>query len=312
MLLHQNNDDFKTLISLVSDHYGLRDYQVEKDYFVSVLLKKLSEEVSDIQLVFKGGTSLSKCYKVINRFSEDIDLTIMTNHNEVTPANRRKLKNLILTTIENSNMLVINQGEIRSRRDFNSYRIKFNNTFEIGSDAISNIVIETIVTYRPYPTQKVDVSNFITNYLIEMNRIDIIENYKLYPFQMVIQSIERTFIDKLFAICDYHLLGKYERYSRHLYDIHMIWNSSQLNMDLLRSIVLDVICDRQSYAERNPSCKIGSFPNKLLKELIEKDVYKKDYLNITDKLIYIPVPYEHCTNSILEIIETKIIPDVIN
>lgn len=48
MLLHQNNDDFKTLISHVSDHYGLRDYQVEKDYFVSALLKKLSEEVSDI------------------------------------------------------------------------------------------------------------------------------------------------------------------------------------------------------------------------------------------------------------------------
>lgn len=311
MLLHQNKDDFKNLVSLVSDCYGLRDYQVEKDYYVSVLLKKLSEEVSDIQLVFKGGTSLSKCYKVINRFSEDIDLSIMTTNNEVSSANRRKLKSLIITTIENNNMEVINQNEVRSRRDFNSYKIKFDNTFEIESEVVSIIVIETIVTYRPYPTQKVDVSNFITNYLIEMNRFDIVENYNLYPFQMVIQSIERTFIDKLFAICDYHLLGKYERYSRHLYDIHMIWNSSQLNMKLLRSIVLDVVCDRQSYAERNPSCKIGSFPNKILKELIEKDVYKKDYLNITNILIYIPVPYEHCTNSVLEIIEAKIIPDVI-
>lgn len=311
MLLHQNKDDFKNLVSLVSDHYGLRDYQVEKDYYVSVLLKKLSEEVSDIQLVFKGGTSLSKCYKVINRFSEDIDLSILTTDSEVNPANRRKLKSLILTTIENNRMEVINQDEVRSRRDFNSYKIKFDNIFEIESDVVSNIVIETIVTYRPYPTQKVDVSNFITNYLIEMNRFDIVENYDLNPFQMVIQTIERTFIDKLFAICDYHLLGKYERYSRHLYDIHMIWNSSKLNMDLLHSIVLDVIRDRQSYTERNPSCKIGSFPNKILKELIERDVYKKDYSNITNKLIYKAVPYEHCTNSVLEIIETKIIPDVI-
>lgn len=311
MLLHQNKDDFKTLVSLVSDHYGLRDYQVEKDYYVSVLLKKLTEEASNIQLVFKGGTSLSKCYKVINRFSEDIDLTIMTNHNEVTVANRRELKNLIITTIENNNMLVVNQDEIRSRRDFNSYKIKFDNTFEIESDVVSNIVIETIVTYRPYPTQKVDVSNFITNYLIEMYRPDIVEKYNLFPFQMVIQSIERTFIDKLFAVCDYHLLGKYERYSRHLYDIHMIWISSQLNIDLLRSIVLDVIRDRQSYVERNPSSKIGTLPNKILKEIIEKDVYKKDYLNITNKLIYIPEPYENCTKSILEIIEKKIIPDVI-
>lgn len=276
------------------------------------MLKQLSEEVTDIQLVFKGGTSLSKCYKVINRFSEDIDLTIMTNHNEVTPANRRELKNLIIKSIENNNMVVINQDEIRSRRDFNSYKIKFDNTFEIESDVVSDIVVETIVTYRPYPTQKLDVSNFITNYLIEMNRFDIVEKYNLFPFQMIIQSIERTFIDKLFAVCDYHLLGKYERYSRHIYDIHMIWISSQLNMDLLKSIVLDVIRDRQSYVERNPSSKIGSLPNNILQEIIEKEVYKKDYLNITNKLIYIPVPYESCTKSILEIIEMKIIPDVIS
>ena len=65
MRLHQNKDDFKTLVSLVADYYGIQDYQVEKDYFVSVLLKELSER-SNVQLVFKGGTSLSKCNKVID------------------------------------------------------------------------------------------------------------------------------------------------------------------------------------------------------------------------------------------------------
>lgn len=144
-----------------------------------------------------------------------------------------------------------------------------------------------------------------------MDRSDIIDSYELTPFKMLIQSIDRTFIDKLFAICDYHIHGKYERYSRHLYDVHMIWKSSLLDMKTLNEIMFDVINDRQRYDDRNPSCKKGSCPKLILKEVIEKGVYKNDYLNVTDKLIYKTVPYEHCTDSILEIINSGIIPDLI-
>ena len=310
MLLHQNKGDFKTLVSLVADHYGLRDYQVEKDYYVSVLLKELSEK-SDTQLVFKGGTSLSKCYKVIDRFSEDIDLAVMTSVLVVSTGNRRKMKNFILSKIENSKMEIMNQDEIRSKRDFNSCKVKFEKSFDFDADVVSHIVIETIVVYKPYPITTVYVNNFITNYLIEMDRDDIIENYELHPFKMLIQSIERTFIDKLFALCDYHIVGKYERYSRHLYDLHMIWKSTHLDRVVLKNIIHDVINDRQRFEDRNPSCKKGSFPNKILKEIIDKGVYKNDYLIVTDKLIYKSVPYEICTDSILEIINSGIIPELI-
>ena len=105
MRLHQNKDDFKTLVSLAADHYGVQDYQVEKDYFVSVLLKELSEG-SEVQLVFKGGTSLSKCYKVINRFSEDIDLALMTSESEVSIRDRRNMKDFILSIISNISIQV--------------------------------------------------------------------------------------------------------------------------------------------------------------------------------------------------------------
>lgn len=311
MLLHQNKEDFKTLISLVADYYGLRDYQVEKDYYVSVLLKIFSEEASDIQLVFKGGTSLSKCYKVIDRFSEDIDFAVMTSDIEVTPSDRRKLKKLILLTIEKSKMEIVNQEEIRSRRDFNSYKIKFDKSFNIEPDVISNIVIETFVVYKPYPTTSVYVNNFISNYLMEMERNDIIGKYELFPFKMLIQSIERTFIDKVFALCDYHINGKYDRYSRHLYDLHMIWKSSLLEMDVLKNIVFDVIFDRQRHGDRNPSCKAGTNPKMILEEIIDDDVYKNDYLIVTNKLIYKPVPYEVCVESILEVINSGIIPELI-
>ena len=46
---------------------------VEKDYYVTMILKELSEKCPTC--VFKGGTSLSKCHHVIDRFSEDIDIS---------------------------------------------------------------------------------------------------------------------------------------------------------------------------------------------------------------------------------------------
>ena len=63
-------DYFLFNFSGVQFHYTMS----QKDYYVTVLLKLLAEKIPFI--VFKGGTSLSKCHKVIRRFSEDIDLTI--------------------------------------------------------------------------------------------------------------------------------------------------------------------------------------------------------------------------------------------
>lgn len=54
---------------------------VEKDYYVSLFLQHLVKKVPN--KLFKGGTSLSKCHKVINRFSEDIDLTLDVNKHKV-------------------------------------------------------------------------------------------------------------------------------------------------------------------------------------------------------------------------------------
>lgn len=102
-----------------------------------------------------------------------------------------------------------------------------------------------------------EISNYITKYLKKNNRADLIEKYELTPFIMPIQTMERTLIDKLFAICDYHLEKEYNRYSRHIYDIHMIWNSGKLEKDIMRKIVPDVIKDRQLFGKKNISCQPG-------------------------------------------------------
>lgn len=72
--LHNNRAEFLTAINLTTEKYGILPAVAEKDYYVTLILRGLAERLPFI--VFKGGTSLSKCHKVIKRFSEDIDIAI--------------------------------------------------------------------------------------------------------------------------------------------------------------------------------------------------------------------------------------------
>lgn len=78
MNLHKNPTDFRILITLTADYMHLPESAIERDYYIVLMLKKLSESDYVEKCVFKGGTSLSKCYpNSIERFSEDIDLTYL-------------------------------------------------------------------------------------------------------------------------------------------------------------------------------------------------------------------------------------------
>ena len=78
MLLHNYPNEFKDLVAIVADQMHLPESAIERDYYIVYLLKNLVDSEYSEQCVFKGGTSLSKCYPgSIERFSEDIDLTFL-------------------------------------------------------------------------------------------------------------------------------------------------------------------------------------------------------------------------------------------
>lgn len=76
MMLHNEPELLEQLLLRTSDDLGIKPEIIEKDYYVTIFLKELVRISPDI--IFKGGTSLSKCYHLIHRFSEDIDLNIET------------------------------------------------------------------------------------------------------------------------------------------------------------------------------------------------------------------------------------------
>lgn len=160
MNLHENQAAFSEMISATAVAFNFEEFQIEKDYHVSLLLKALS--TSNPHFVFKGGTSLSKCYDVINRFSEDIDLTILADR-KVTNGQKRSTKDSILNSIEESGYSLLNDLEaIKTRRDFNKYLVGYPKAYNGGEHMVDHIIIETNMTYRPFPCERLLVSNFIT------------------------------------------------------------------------------------------------------------------------------------------------------
>ena len=73
-MLHDDRDLFRQIVLLTAEAMGIDSGIIEKDYYVTMFLKSLAAKQP--QILFKGGTSLSKCYKLIKRFSEDIDLNM--------------------------------------------------------------------------------------------------------------------------------------------------------------------------------------------------------------------------------------------
>lgn len=123
MYLHENKENFQEMIELVSTDTGRAAAVIEKDYYVTLILRLLSEQLSNV--VFKGETSLSKGYHAINRFSKDIDITFDEHIGE---ARRKKLKNQILKGIsEEFCMPISNWESTQSDRDYNAYYFSYCN-----------------------------------------------------------------------------------------------------------------------------------------------------------------------------------------
>jgi len=311
MKLHENKVAFQEVIEATASFFHLNAQQIEKDYYVSLLLEAISIKGQGI-FVFKGGTSLSKCYGVINRFSEDIDLAIIHNSEHGATTSRRKnAKKVIIESISEVKMILINEDSIRSRRDFNMYRIAYESIYPAAATNDGNILIETIATYNPYPNAVAQVDSLIGKFLIIEEETKIINDYSINAFAMTIQSLERTFIDKVFALCDYYLKNDLTRHSRHLYDIHMLWTSKRMNITIIGEIMNAVIKDRQVNLAQNVSCVPGTNFKNIVEEVIDSDIYLKDFKEITKPLLYKPNNYDECIISLKEIFNSRIFPETI-
>jgi len=92
MQLHNDLKVLEEAIRATAVHFSLPVTYIEKDYWVTRALKEIADSTISHEVVFKGGTSLSKAYKLISRFSEDIDIAILTTHLSASQTSRKVKK----------------------------------------------------------------------------------------------------------------------------------------------------------------------------------------------------------------------------
>lgn len=287
MYLHEDKEAFKSVVEQTSEHSGRTAMVVEKDYYVTLILKRLSEQLGNC--VFKGGTTLSKGFHVIDRFSEDIDITF----NEYIGENRRKkLKYTTLKGIsEELGLPITNWFETQSDRDYNAYKFGYASVFGLEDDRLPQYVkLETALGSYSFPTEKVEIRNYIGDYLESKDRTEMAERFGLGKFVMNVQALDRTFIDKVFALCDYYLQGKSKRYSRHLYDVYKLMPLMNFNEEFAK--LVKEVREHRANMPYCPSAKALVEVEGIIVQFCDDGFYQKDYQAITGYFAADQVAYE--------------------
>ena len=131
----EHEDTWKQIIETVAAEERRTVQMVEKDTLQSMFLLGLSK--SELPFIFKGGTSLSKAYDLIDRFSEDIDLSA---DRKLSETERRRVKNIILETADDLGLKLSNPDKIMSRYSYNKYVFEYDSLF---SDIPLEMIVET-------------------------------------------------------------------------------------------------------------------------------------------------------------------------
>ena len=283
--------EWKEIIETVARELGKSEQMVEKDTIQSMFLFELAK--SELPFVFKGGTSLSKAYNLVDRFSEDIDLSM---NRRPTQSERVKSKELIIEIAENLGLVLSNSEEIKSRYDYNKYVFKYDSLFSVIP---LEIIIETSYYQSVYPVDKHVVGSFVGRFCLDRNIILPVP-FEAAEVMMNVQSIERTFVDKVFAVCDYKIQNMQDRDSRHLYDICKLLQEVELNEELNK--LIDMVRDDRMQSKNNPSAQLEYIIPDMLKEIIRSRFYEPDYKNVTQKLLYEDISYDYAIENGIAII----------
>ena len=303
-MLHNEKDTFEQLVLRTSDYLGVKAEIVEKDYFVTLFLKRIAAITPDI--VFKGGTSLSKCYHIIKRFSEDIDLNVQSEK-KPSESKRRQLKANITQIISELEFELTNADSIKSRRDYNRYIIDYPSS--LSADYLKEqLIVETAIYQRAYPTEVMSADSLIYQYLHENGYDAFIKQYDLEPFTLNVQTAERTMLDKMYALADYYLLNTTTEHSRHIYDIYKL--SEIVTVDeTLKKLALSVADERRPH-KMCLSVQEGKNVTKVIREIIDKKIYKDDYETITVPLLFESVLYDMAVSALEDILQEGIFDEV--
>ncbi|XBS70102.1 nucleotidyl transferase AbiEii/AbiGii toxin family protein [Acerihabitans sp. KWT182] len=255
MNLHKNTDTFVKIIQASADHLSIPAVYVEKDYWVTYILRNLSRSIYKERPIFKGGTSLSKAHKLIHRFSEDIDFAF-----HLPGFSGNQIKNYIRDAeAKITHGLVYlpdHPGESKHglfRKTWFRYPRHVNGEF---AQASPELLLEINAFTTPEPYSLKPVYSLIAESLNVMGRSDLVKIFGLVAFEVNVLNIERTAAEKIMGLirasreenAEKHLKAKI----RHIYDLCLIkrdetYSALFADNNLLSMLMKVMAADRQQF-----------------------------------------------------------------
>lgn len=196
--------DFEQAIIRAAEHFrsrGLREAIIEKDYFVTEALRIIEQEAGS-KVIFKGGTSLSKGWNLIQRFSEDIDIFLDPSAFDPplgTNAIDRELKKLRDAITKHPGLTFV-QKESQTIGGFGrNDRFEYLQRFAGTGDIRNRVFVEAGTASGKEPTDRVNLQSYVGQFLQETSVSLGADDEG--PFEMRLLHFRRTFVEKMFATC---------------------------------------------------------------------------------------------------------------
>lgn len=294
MRLHENEELFKQLIALAAEFVRLDQSQVEKDYWITKVLRDIADSPYAENAYFKGGTSLQKAYGLIDRFSEDLDIYVDTNRPGIGGDPEKALNSRLYHYLLEHNMERHVEDDPDAKDitggDFRKLYLKSNVIFPaVGlkqylqiESMISAIKAKTEVYH---PAEKKTVQSFIGQYLDSIGS-PLTSQFGLEPFGCWCISPKETVCDKISRLARLSQKQDNVAYAEHVrdfYDIHHLVSDKEIKAFLESDEFLEAmyLTNNQDWLQhKNPhtrqpyaTCRVFSNPRSVMEDQIVNEAY---------------------------------------
>ena len=235
--------EFGPTLDAAAERIGISPTAVEKDYWVSEVLRVLARDFG-AAFVFKGGTTLSKGYHIVESFSEDIDVLVL-------PAGRGRgatdklMKDLGEAAAEGIGGTATATGGAETGRH-RAYEVAYPATRHPTALIRTSVLLEMGIRGGPHPHELVPIGCLLGD-VLESAGTDLIEFADLAPFEVVVLHPGRTLLEKLVHV---HALAQKRaidasqpidpRSGRHFYDVYKLLGDFH---------VVELLADREQMHE---------------------------------------------------------------
>lgn len=229
MRLHEDKEALRAILLRVFARSGIRQDILEKDYYVTLMLKELAAKQQRLPAYFKGGTALYKAIGKPQRFSEDIDLTV-----KIDDCSRTQGKKRLEEAANGYASLPCDKeaADSENKKGAITSVYRYDSVVPVATDdalqRFGRVKVEATSFTVSEPTAPMLVAPLLWDFADNGERNILKESYEVGPFDIETIKVERIFVDKVFAAEFYYERGKLFDAAKHMYDLCVLMDDPRI------------------------------------------------------------------------------------